>query len=189
MSWSPRRRLRPHEAQEAWTLKRAAELFLIDEWGSDSGFVEKVWRSRSEPEPFFLSVAASRWQIVVTTQRDHSQLTVRGPETRATVTAIPADALAGVHSPLEGDTGQREGVTGTNHRSLSALALAATLAMESAGPTDEVVAATTIDFFDIYLNSDKAALDRLSRHGDVTGIAPRRIRAAHRLEVPSSQVT
>jgi AraC-like DNA-binding protein len=73
-------------------LKRAAELFAIDEWSSDSGFVEKTWRSHSEPEPFFISVAASHWQIVVTTQRDFTQLTVRGPETRATVTAIPADA-------------------------------------------------------------------------------------------------
>src|SRR5439155_15463617 len=73
-------------------LKRAAELFVMDEWGSDSGFVEKAWRTSSEPEPFFISVAASHWQIVVTTQRDLTQLTVRGPETRATITAIPADA-------------------------------------------------------------------------------------------------
>ena len=48
--------------------------------------------SHSEPEPFFISVAASHWQIVVTTRGDLTQLTVRGPETRATVTAIPADA-------------------------------------------------------------------------------------------------
>jgi hypothetical protein len=73
-------------------LKRASELFVLDEWGSGSGFVEKAWRTRSEPEPFFISIAASRWQIVVTTQRDRTQLTVRGPETRATVTAIPSDA-------------------------------------------------------------------------------------------------
>jgi AraC-like DNA-binding protein len=73
-------------------MKRAAELFVIDEWGSDSGFVEKAWTSRSEAEPAFISIAVSRWQIVVTTQRDVTQLTVRGPETRATVTPIPADA-------------------------------------------------------------------------------------------------
>jgi len=72
--------------------KRAAELFVIDEWGSDSGFVEKAWRTHSVPEPLFISIAASHWQIVVTTQRGLTQLTVRGPETRATVTAIPADA-------------------------------------------------------------------------------------------------
>ena len=73
-------------------MKRAAELFAIDEWGSDSRFVEKAWTSRSEPEPAFISVAVSRWHIVVTTRRDVTQLTVRGPETTATVTPIPADA-------------------------------------------------------------------------------------------------
>jgi AraC-like DNA-binding protein len=71
---------------------RAVELFAIDEWGLDSGFVEKAWRSHSEPEPAFMSIAVSRWQIVVTTQRDVTQLTVRGPETRATVSPIPRDA-------------------------------------------------------------------------------------------------
>ncbi len=74
-------------------MKRAAELFVIDEWDLDSGFVEKAWASRSEPEPAFISIAASRWQMVVTTQRDVTQLTVRGPETRATVTPIPTDAV------------------------------------------------------------------------------------------------
>ena len=32
-------------------MKRAAELFAIDEWGSDSRFVEKAWTSRSQAEP------------------------------------------------------------------------------------------------------------------------------------------
>jgi hypothetical protein len=73
-------------------LKRAAELFVIDEWTSQSGYVQKAWASRSEPEPAFISVAASHWQIVVTTRRGCTQLTVRGPETKATVTPIPADA-------------------------------------------------------------------------------------------------
>jgi AraC-like DNA-binding protein len=74
------------------SLKRAAELFVIDEWSSDSDFVQKAWRTNSETEPAFISIAASHWQIVVTTQRDHTQLTIRGPETKATVTPIPADA-------------------------------------------------------------------------------------------------
>jgi hypothetical protein len=73
-------------------VKRAAELFVIDEWGSGSSFVEKAWMSHSEPEPAFLSIAVSRWQMVVTTQSGVTQLTVRGPETRATVSPIPADA-------------------------------------------------------------------------------------------------
>jgi AraC-like DNA-binding protein len=73
-------------------MKRAAELFAIDEWGPDSRLVEKAWTSRSEPEPAFISVAVSRWHIVVTTRRDVTQLTIRGPESTATVTSIPADA-------------------------------------------------------------------------------------------------
>jgi len=47
--------------------KRAPKLFVIDEWNSRSGFVEKAWTSHSEPEPAFISIAVSRWQIVVTT--------------------------------------------------------------------------------------------------------------------------
>jgi AraC-like DNA-binding protein len=73
-------------------MKRAGELFVIDEWGSDSDFVEKAWRTSSEPEPAFISIASTHWQMVVTTLRGLTQLTVRGPETRATVTPIPADA-------------------------------------------------------------------------------------------------
>jgi AraC-like DNA-binding protein len=73
-------------------LKRAAELFVIDELRSDSEFVERAWWSRSEPEPFFVSVASNHWQLVVTRQHEVAQLTVRGPETRATVTAIPSEA-------------------------------------------------------------------------------------------------
>jgi hypothetical protein len=73
-------------------LKRAAELFVIDEWGSGSSLVEKAWTSHSEPEPAFISIAVSRWQMVVTTQRGVTRLTVRGPETKATVEPIPADA-------------------------------------------------------------------------------------------------
>src|ERR1700720_4931131 len=70
------------------SLKRAAELFPIDEWGSNCRFVEKAWRSHSEPEPAFISVAVSRWQIVVTTQRAVTKVTLRGPETRGTVTPV-----------------------------------------------------------------------------------------------------
>jgi hypothetical protein len=73
-------------------MKRAAELFVIDEWASDSEFVEKAWRSYSVPEPAFISIAVSHWQMVVTTQSDRQQLTVRGPETKATVSPIPEDA-------------------------------------------------------------------------------------------------
>jgi hypothetical protein len=73
-------------------MKRAAELFHLDEWPSPSRFVARTWRARSVPEPAFLSVAASHWEMVVTTQGGVRRLTIRGPETRATVVAIPQDA-------------------------------------------------------------------------------------------------
>jgi hypothetical protein len=78
-------------APDPTSVKRAAELFAIDEWGSDPEFVEKAWSTQSEPEAAFMSIAVSRWHIVVTTQRGLTRLTLRGPETRASVTSIPAD--------------------------------------------------------------------------------------------------
>jgi AraC-like DNA-binding protein len=94
-------------------MKRAAELSAIDERGPDSRFAEKAWTSRSEPEPAFMSVAVSRWHIVVTTRRDVTQLTVRGPETTATVTPVPAGAgffgivfRLGTSMPLAGLAGR-----------------------------------------------------------------------------------
>ena len=48
---------------------------------------------------------------------------------------------------------------------------APTLAVDPAGPTDDAVVATTIDFFDRHLRSDRGAMDRMSQHGNVAGIA------------------
>jgi AraC-like DNA-binding protein len=78
-------------APDRRSMKRAAQLFAIDEWGSDSDFVEKAWMTHSETEPAFISIATSHWHMAVTTQRDVTKLTLRGPETRATITSIPAD--------------------------------------------------------------------------------------------------
>jgi AraC-like DNA-binding protein len=71
---------------------RAAQLFRFDERGSDSPYVQQVWRTRSEPVETFLSVADSHWEMVVTRQRGKTSLTVRGPETRASIAPIPQDA-------------------------------------------------------------------------------------------------
>jgi AraC-like DNA-binding protein len=60
-------------------------MYIIDnERLSDSPFVERVWRAHSEGTDPFLSLAESRWQMVVTTYNGKMNLTVRGPETRAT---------------------------------------------------------------------------------------------------------
>jgi hypothetical protein len=73
-------------------MKRAAELFAIDERSSRSPFVDKTWRTRSEPAESFISIAVTHWEMVVTRQAGEAHLTVRGPETRATTVPIPEDA-------------------------------------------------------------------------------------------------
>ena len=73
-------------------MRRAADLFTLETRASDSRLVAATWWTRSEPEPSFISVAATHWEMVVTRQRGAAQVTVRGPETRATIVPIPQDA-------------------------------------------------------------------------------------------------
>ena len=73
-------------------MKRAVELFTLERRPASSPFVEETWHTRSEPEPYFISVAASHWEMVVTRQWGAARLTVRGPETKATTVPIPEDA-------------------------------------------------------------------------------------------------
>lgn len=58
---------------------------------SDSPVVERVWRSHSERAGTFLSMASPNWGIVVGRVAGRTVVTVRGPETRATVADCPAD--------------------------------------------------------------------------------------------------
>jgi AraC-like DNA-binding protein len=63
-----------------------------DERPSDSPFVERIWCSQSEEGGSFISLAESRWEMVVTRHEGRTALTVRGPETRATPAYGPANA-------------------------------------------------------------------------------------------------
>jgi hypothetical protein len=78
-----------HDSSEA---PRASQIFGIDEVSLSSPIAEKVWRTRSVPVESFTSVALTHWLMVVTKYRGHSTLTVRGPETRPTLVAIPQEA-------------------------------------------------------------------------------------------------
>jgi AraC-like DNA-binding protein len=61
------------------------EMIIFDEdRPSDSPFVERIWRCHSEGTAPFLSIAASRCELVVTRLQGKVTMTVRGPETRAT---------------------------------------------------------------------------------------------------------
>src|SRR5438874_5766304 len=58
---------------------------------SDSPFVERIWRSQSDRAGLFLSVAACHFEVAVTRHRGKTFLTLRGPETKATAAACPAE--------------------------------------------------------------------------------------------------
>ncbi len=65
--------------------KAGCEMIIFDEdRASDSPFVERVWRCHSEGAAPFLSIAASRCELVVSRLQGKVTMTVRGPETRAT---------------------------------------------------------------------------------------------------------
>ena len=66
-------------------------LLTFDERVSDSPLVEWVWRSRSHAAGTFLSIAANHFEMAVTRHRGRTFLTLRGPETRATMVDCPAD--------------------------------------------------------------------------------------------------
>jgi AraC-like DNA-binding protein len=60
-------------------------MILFDEdRASDSPFVERVWRCHSEGAHPFLSIAASRCELVVSRLGGKITVTMRGPEIRAT---------------------------------------------------------------------------------------------------------
>jgi hypothetical protein len=73
-------------------MRRAEEVFRFQQRPTSSPMIEQVWQTRSEPEDFFISAAASHWEMVVTQQGRGAQVTVRGPETRATAATIPQGA-------------------------------------------------------------------------------------------------
>ncbi len=66
--------------------------FEFDYRPSDSPLVEMVWRTQSEGTGSFISQAETRWEMVVTRQRDQTTISLRGPETMASLALIPQDA-------------------------------------------------------------------------------------------------
>jgi AraC-like DNA-binding protein len=66
-------------------------LLAFEERASDSPLIERVWRSWSTRAGAFLSIASPHSEMVVTRCRGEVFLTLRGPETKATVAQCPAD--------------------------------------------------------------------------------------------------
>ena len=65
---------------------------VFDERSANSSFVEVIWHTRSVRAGDFTSVAASNWEMVITTYGGSTWITARGPETKASQADFPADA-------------------------------------------------------------------------------------------------
>ena len=68
-----------------------AMLITFSDRESDSPFVDRIWRSHSERAGRFHSMAAPYWGLVVTRLEGHTSLTIRGPETKATMADLPPE--------------------------------------------------------------------------------------------------
>ncbi|MDN3920060.1 helix-turn-helix domain-containing protein [Roseateles violae] len=76
-------------------------LIAFEDRPSDSPLVERVWRSRSEQAGSFHSMASCNWVMVVSRVNGRVFMTVRGPETRASVAECPPDGeWIGIHFRL-----------------------------------------------------------------------------------------
>lgn len=63
-----------------------------EERSSDSPYIDRIWRSRSDQGGAFISMAETHFNLVVSRCQGKLTLTVRGPETHATPAYCPADA-------------------------------------------------------------------------------------------------
>jgi len=73
------------------TTQGKSEFIHFEDRASDHPFVEKVWRCHSDRADSFLSIAANNFEMVITRLGGKRSLTLRGPETRATTVACPAE--------------------------------------------------------------------------------------------------
>jgi hypothetical protein len=98
----------------------AGTLIKFADRPSDSPFIERVWRSHSDHGGAFHSIATCHWLMVVTHLEGKISLTVRGPETKATMADCPAEGewfavlfKLGTFMPLmrSGDLRDLNGVT------------------------------------------------------------------------------
>src|ERR1041385_7518059 len=67
-------------------------LFTSEVRASDSSFVQAIWRTQSEGTGSFISPAAIHWDMLLMRHQGKTTFTVQGPETKATLASVPADA-------------------------------------------------------------------------------------------------
>jgi AraC-like DNA-binding protein len=66
--------------------------FLFDYRTSESPLVELIWHTRSNRAGSFTSVAVAHWEMVVWKHQGETAITMRGPETQASLADCPADS-------------------------------------------------------------------------------------------------
>ena len=79
------------EAGRRQDTNNESALIHFEEKLSDSPFIERIWRCHSERGGPFMSVAANHFEMVLTRLKGKTFLTLRGPETKATVLDCPAE--------------------------------------------------------------------------------------------------
>lgn len=75
--------------RDALGFRKARMLIEFDHRESDSPYVERIWRSRSRLGGFFLSMAESSIELVVTKLPGFSAVTLRGPVSRGGLVECP----------------------------------------------------------------------------------------------------
>ena len=66
--------------------------FVFEQRPADVPLVDLLWRTQAAGARAFISRAVIHWEMVVMRHQGRVTLTVRGPETKATIAPIPADA-------------------------------------------------------------------------------------------------
>lgn len=66
--------------------------FSFDQRGSDSPLVERIWRTESEQDTTFVSRAGCQWELVFWRYNGSTHVTLRGPETQASMAVSEAGA-------------------------------------------------------------------------------------------------
>lgn len=66
-------------------------LFEFDTQSPLSPYIDLIWQMESEQAESFLSTAATNWEMVFTMHEGHTMITMRGPETEATLAESMAD--------------------------------------------------------------------------------------------------
>jgi hypothetical protein len=64
----------------------------VEDRPSDSPYIERVWRSRSQDVDQMTSVATPHWDLVIWEQSGQVRVVVQGPESKASPAPVPEDA-------------------------------------------------------------------------------------------------